>query len=121
MPIKIRSRKNKGKRLQNFTAERISKLLDIPWGIDKDIESRMMGCGGTDVILRGEAIKKFPYSIENKNCEKWNNILQWIEQAKYNQKKGTDWMLICKKNRMEPVVILDMEVFFKLYERILKG
>jgi len=120
MAIKIRSRKNKGKRLQNTTAERISKMLEIPWGADKDIESRTMGLSGVDIILRGEALKLFPFSIENKNCEKWNDILKWIEQAKYNQKKGTDWMLICKKNRMEPVVIMDMEQFFKLYERILK-
>ena len=120
MSIKIRSRKNKGKRLQNDVAKRISDLLGIPCGKDLDIESRQMSQSGVDVILRGKAFELFPFSVEAKNVEKLN-LYDAIKQAKDNQKEGTNWLLIVKKNFHEPIVVMDMEEFFKLYERVLKN
>jgi hypothetical protein len=119
MAIKASSKREKGQRLQRLIAEKISKLLGIPWGKDELIASRESGQQGTDVRLIGKALKEFPFSIETKNQETWS-IPKWTKQAKENQKKGTDWLLICKKNRTDPVVIMDVEVFFKLYEKILK-
>jgi hypothetical protein len=119
MTISIRSRKNKGRLLQNWVAERISMLLDIPWGKDKDIQGREMGQSGEDIKLYGKARELFPYSIECKSQETWA-IPSWIKQAKENQKEGTDWLLVCKKNRERPVVILYAEVFFEIYGRIKK-
>jgi hypothetical protein len=51
--------------------------------------------------------------VECKNQEKWA-IHSWIEQAQDNQKKGTDWLLIAKRSRKKPVVIMDAERFFEL-------
>ena len=79
--ISVKSAKAKGRKLQNLVASKISDLLGIPCGRDKEIASRPMGQGGTDVILYGEAAKRFKFSIEAKNCERWT-IPKWIKQAK---------------------------------------
>ena len=119
MVISVSSRKAKGRRLQNWTAQKISDLLGIPWGKDEVIASREMGQTGTDVRLIGDAQRKFPFSIECKYQETWA-VPSWMKQAVENLKEGTDWLLICKKNREKPVVIMDAEAFFELYRRILK-
>lgn len=119
MSIKIKSRKAKGRKLQNWAAKKISKVLNIPVEKDGDIESRSMGMSGVDVILRGKAIKMFPFSIECKAQETWS-VPAWVRQAQDNEKEGTHWLLICKKNREKPIVILDADIFFKLYEKVLK-
>ena len=117
--MKTRSAKNKGSRLQKWCAEKISKLLGIPCGKDELISSREMGISGTDVKLIGGAKKEFPYSVECKNCESWA-FPKWIKQAKSNQEKGTNWLLIVKKNHHEPIAVMDAEVFFKLQGQVLK-
>lgn len=81
------------------------------------IASREMGQPGTDVRLIGEAKERFPFSVECKNQEVWS-VPAWIEQAKSNQAPGTDWLLVLKKNRIPPVVIMDAERFFTLLKRL---
>lgn len=107
------SAKDKARRLQQWVCQKISDLLGIPWGKDESIASREMGQSGTDVRLLGEAQKRFPYSVECKYQETWS-VLAWIEQAKQNQKEGTEWLLVLKKNRVKPVVVMDAEHFFDL-------
>lgn len=114
-----RSAKNKGANFQKEVAERVSKLLNIPCGKDELISSRTMGISGTDVILIGKAKKEFPYSIECKNCESWA-FPKWIKQSKSNQEKDTNWLLFVKKNRHEPIVVMDAEVFFKIQAELIK-
>ena len=118
MSISIKSRKAKGRNFQQYIAKKISQLLNIPEEKDGDIESRPMGQAGTDIILRGKALKLFPFAVENKNQESWS-IHGWIKQAKTNQTKNTDWLLFCKRNHDEPVVVLDVDVFFKIYSTLL--
>jgi len=120
MSISIKSRKAKARTLQNWVASKISELLNIPWGKDKQIQGREMGQSGVDIKLLGETLSLFPYSIECKNTETWN-VLDAIKQVKANQLEGTDWLVFLKKNRHEPVVIMDAEKFFELYKRILNG
>jgi hypothetical protein len=43
--------------------------------------------------------------------------LAWIEQAKQNQKEGTDWLLVIRKNRIDPVIVMDADRFFDLLKR----
>lgn len=117
--MKIRSAKNKGKRLQNWTASKIAEITGLKVEKDGDIESRQMGMSGVDVILRGKAKELFPFSVENKNVETLN-LFAAIGQAKNNIMAGTNWLLICKKNREDPVVIIDAEIFFKLYKKIIE-
>lgn len=118
MTITIAARKAKGRKLQNWVAEKISKLLRIPWGKDKDIQGREMGQSGVDVKLYDYLLDKFSFSIECKWQETWS-IPAWIRQAKENQLEGTDWLLVCKKNREDPVVVLDARLFFMLCNRLL--
>ncbi len=111
--IKTSSAKAKGRRLQQWMCQQISDLLHIPWGQDELIASREMGQSGTDVRLIGKALMEFQYSIECKAQETWS-IPAWIEQAKGNQKEGTDWLLVCKRKNENPIIIMDAEEFFLL-------
>jgi hypothetical protein len=119
MAISIKSRKAKARRLQNWAAKKISGLLGIPCGKDKDIQGREMGQSGADVRLMGVARELFKYSVECKFCESWA-IPAWIKQAKSNQDEETDWLLFIKKNRHEEIVIMDAEAFFKLCKKALE-
>ena len=117
--ITVQSAKAKGRNLQQWLAQQISDLLDIPWGKDEMIASREMGQTGMDIRLLGDAKKRFPYSPECKWCESWA-IPAWIEQAKSNQAKGTEWLLVVKKNHHQPIVIIDAKHFFELLARLEK-
>jgi len=44
-------------------------------------------------------------------------VPSWIDQARQNQKPGTDWLLVMKRSRIKPVVVMDAEVFFRLLEK----
>lgn len=118
-PIAIKSRKAKGRNFQQTVGKRISKMLSIPIGKDELIRSREMGQSGVDIVLLGKASELFPFSCEVKNVEKLN-FYAAIQQSKDNQKEGTEWLLFCKKNYHEPIVVMDMEVFFRLYEELLE-
>jgi hypothetical protein len=111
--ISTSSAKAKGRNLQQWTCKKISELLDMPWGKDECIASREMGQSGVDVRLVGEAKNKFPFCVECKWQESWS-IPAWIQQAKSNQEEGMDWLLIVKRNRNEPVVVMDADRFFEL-------
>jgi hypothetical protein len=115
--MKTASSKAKGRRAQDWVADKIGELLNLPVGRDQSIAPREMGQNGTDVRLIGEALKSFPYSIEIKNQEKWS-IISWIKQAKTNLIKDTNWLLFCKKNRHEMVVVLDANHFFEIMARL---
>jgi hypothetical protein len=114
--IKVQSAKAKGRNLQKLIAEKISKLTGFECGKDKPIESRPMGQSGTDVRLEQSVLKKFPYSVECKAQEKWS-IHKWIEQAQENLLPNTDWLLVAKRSYQKPVVILDLDCFFKLLDK----
>ncbi len=118
MASTVASRKAKGRRLQKHVAERIGELLNLAVGKDEMIAPREMGQSGTDVRLIGPAKEMFPFSIECKNQETWS-LSAWIKQAKSNQEKNTDWLLICQKNHLKPVVVMDMEIFFEIFENLL--
>ena len=75
-----------------------------------------MSQSGVDVRLDKEALAKFKFSVECKNQEKWS-VQQWIEQARANVIDGTDWLLVVKRSREKPVVIMDAEAFFKMLNR----
>jgi len=104
--------------LQKLTAQKISDITGIECGKDCDIESRPMGQSGTDVILRGEAKKLFPFSVECKAQESWS-IPAWIKQAQANEMVGTDWLLVAKRSREKPVIIMDMDTFFGLMKAVI--
>ena len=111
--MKASSAKKKGRLLQLWVAERISELTGYEHGKDKPIESRPMGQDGTDIRMEKAVLEEFPFSVECKNQETWQPH-KWIEQAVKNQLKNTDWLLVCKRNRARPVIMMDAKAFFKL-------
>ena len=115
--ITIASAKSKGRSLQQWTCQKISELLNIPWGKDELIASREASQSGTDIRLVGEAKKRFPFSVECKWQESWS-LPAWIRQAKSNQMEGTDWLLVLKKRYMSPIVVMDADSFFFLLRKI---
>ena len=114
--ISVQSAKAKGRKAQQWIMRKISDLTGIPCGKDELIASREMGQSGTDVRLIGKAQKEFPFSVESKWCETWS-VPTFIRQAKENQQKGTDWLLLMKKNHHDYVICIDAEVFFKILEK----
>jgi hypothetical protein len=116
-PISVASRKAKGRRLQKEIAEYISKTINIPAMKDGDIESRPMGQAGRDVILRGEALKKFIFHGIECKARETLNIWQALAQA---EEHGGKPIVFFKRNRSETYVALKADDFFELYELALE-
>ena len=116
--IKVSSAKGKGRELQKWVCGRIASILNLPYDQQDDnclIHSREMGQRGTDVVLRGEALKRFPFSIE---CKSGQNIslIPAIKQAKDNQAAGTEWMVVIRTKALpETIVCMGWKTLEKLY------
>ncbi len=111
--ITVQSAKQKGRIMQQWVCAQICRLTGYPWGPDQPIESRPMGQAGPDVRLEKDVQGMFPFSVECKWQESWS-IPAWIKQAKANQKADTAWLLVLKRSRDRPVVVMDAEVFFDI-------
>lgn len=118
--IKVQSAKGKGMNFQREICQKISDLIGIPYlrgNDDSLIESRGGGQHGVDIILRGEAKKRFPFSIEAKNQENMN-LVETIKQAQENQVDGTTWLVVHRRKALPmDLVIMAWESFEELYGR----
>ena len=74
-----------------------------------------MGAGGEDVVMARAARQKFPFSIECKNCERLN-VWDAYDQAIANS-GDYEPLLVMKKNRKKPLVVMDAEAFIKLMRK----
>lgn len=111
--MKTSSAKQKGRRHQQYVAE---KLLEVSNGLEKDdIRSASMGAAGEDILLSTAARRQFPYSIECKNVEKLS-IWRAIDQARFNCDSQHTPMVVFTRNRETPYVALPFEEFLKIYE-----
>ena len=109
--MKTSSAKAKGRKLQQWFA----KLLVDALGLDEeDLESRPMGSQGEDIIMGEQSRNRFPYSVECKNQERVN-VWTSYEQAKENC-KGYEPLLVIKRNRSKPLVLMDAEHFVSLFK-----
>ena len=111
--MKTQSAKAKGRKLQQWTRDRLVESLAIH---PEDIKSTSMGAGGEDVIMARAAREKFPYSIECKNQEKIN-IWSAYEQAAQNSGDYTP-LVVLKRNRSKPLILIDAETFIDLHKLI---
>ena len=114
--IKHASAKGKGRELQDRVCQMVSDLTGIPWGREDDdlIQPRPGAQKGVDIILHGEALEQFPFSVECKSRESWG-LPGFIRQARKNQKDGTDWLLVLKRKEFKkPIVVMDETTFFNL-------
>ena len=108
--MRSRSRKNKGKRLQNKVRD---ILLEAFQDLEQDdIRSAIMGESGEDIKLSPAARKLIPYAIECKNQEKLN-IWEALSQAEENSGVSTP-VLIFKRNRSKTYAVLPIEEFINL-------
>ena len=111
--MKTQSAKAKGRKFQQWTRDRLVESLNIH---PEDIKSTSMGAGGEDVIMARAARQKFPYSIECKNQEKIN-IWSAYEQAAQNSGDYTP-LVVLKRNRSKPLILIDAETFIDLHKLI---
>ncbi len=110
--MKTSSAKAKGRRLQQWMRNILIEKLEVH---EEDIESRSMGSGGEDLIMARDARTKFPYSIECKNQEKIN-VWESYNQAKENC-KGYEPIVVMKRNKSNPLILIDAECFINLHKR----
>ena len=75
-----------------------------------------MGAGGEDVIMARAARRKFPFSIECKNVERLN-VWDAYDQACANSGDHQP-LLVMKKNRKKPLVVIDAEEFVQLIKKL---
>lgn len=117
--IKPRSAKNKGATWQKDIAEELSLITEIPFDNQDDqseILCRTMGCSGVDIILRGEALKRFPFGIEAKN-QNSISLPDWSRQAESNSLNGK-WMLFIKSALLEePLVAFPMRLLREYFKK----
>ena len=107
--MKTSSAKAKGRKLQQWFANLLVEKLNLD---EEDIESRPMGSQGEDIILGKQSRQIFPYSVECKNQEKVN-VWEAYAQASTNC-KGYEPLVVIKRNRHKPLVLMDAEEFVKL-------
>ena len=114
--MNVRSKKNKGVRLQNYVVKRLIEVF----GFDElDVKPAVMGETGVDIHLSKQALQEFPFSIECKNQERWN-IPQFFKQAVDNTIPDTYPLLVVKRNRHEPLAVLRFEDFLQVIKDVKK-
>ena len=111
--VKASSAKAKGRALQNWIRETLIEELKIH---EEDIKTAVMGESGEDIIMARAARKKFPFSVEAKNVEKLN-VWAAYEQACSNC-GDHEPLLIMKKNRKKPLVVMDAEKFIQMIKKL---
>ena len=105
-----RSRKAKGRRLQNWVRDSLRGLfLTLT---DDDIRVAIMGETGADVKLSANAKKLFPYDIECKNTEGWKKLYDAYDQADGHGDEQP--IVFIKMNRRNPLVVVDAKHFLRL-------
>lgn len=112
--MKTSSVKAKGRSLQKHVRDLLYKTF--PTLEEGDVESTSMGASGIDIKLSPKARKLFPYSVECKNQESLN-VWASFKQAEANVVKGTDPLLVFKRNRTEVYCMLKLDDFLKLFDR----
>jgi hypothetical protein len=109
------SRKARGRKAQQQVRDRLIEVL----GIDPlDIESRSMGASGADLILSKAAREKFPYAVEVKNQERLNIWDSWKQTETNGTKDGLTPLLVIRRNRQKPLVVIDLEDFLCVLKQI---
>ena len=109
--MKTSSAKAKGRKLQQWFANLLVERLGAD---EEDIESRPMGSQGEDIIMGKQTRQIFPYSVECKNQEAVN-VWKAYEQATENC-KGYEPLVVIKRNRTKPLVLVDSEYFVELHK-----
>lgn len=112
----IKSRKAKGRNLQNKVAEMLGeKYPFLKVGKDMDLQGREIGQQGTDVKMSAEAKVLIPYDIECKAVESLN-IWSALEQAESNTGPGRIPLLVFKRNRSKIYAVIELSKLLYVME-----
>ena len=118
--IKPSSGKAKGRDLQMWVCGKIAEIAGVCFDQHDDqclIHSREMGQPGRDIVLRGAALQKFPFSVECKNSEGLS-VTEALQQAQSNCAPGTAALVVHKRKSLkQPIVIMEWDTF----ERLVSG
>ena len=107
--MKTKSKKAKGRRLQNWVRDDLLKRF--PKFNDNDIMCAIMRERGEDIKLSNKARKSIPISIECKNQDTFKNLYKAYGQSCYNSKGKLEPIVFVKMNQQEPLVVLDAKYF----------
>ena len=113
--MKTKSRKAKGRRLQNFVRDKI--LKSFPHLKKKDVSTANTGQNGSDILLSKTGRKLVGVNFECKNQNKMKTIYDWYKQSSKNSKGLVPPLTPCvamKMNTRAPLVVLDLDDFFTL-------
>lgn len=111
--ISIAAAKAKGRKLQQWVAEKIyDRYPELERG---DVKSCPMGSGGVDVILSPAAKRLHPYSYECKaRANGFSALYDALDQAERGD--GLTPVMVAKQDRKRPLVVLYADDFFKLVD-----
>ena len=109
--MKTQSAKAKGRNLQKWVRDKLLEIFDLQ---KDDVRSTSMGAGGEDVLLSPKARIQIPHSIECKNVESIN-VWKSYDQATGNSGEYEP-LLVIKKNRRKPLVVVDAEFYLELLQ-----
>tara|TARA_B100001063_G_C16642612_1_gene491623 strand:+ start:75 stop:413 length:339 start_codon:yes stop_codon:yes gene_type:complete len=112
--VKPQSAKAKGRNLQKWVRDLL--LEHFPQLEPDDVRSTSMGAGGEDIQLSPAARRLFGFSVECKSVEKLN-VWAAYEQASANS-GDHEPLLVMKKNRKKPLVVLDAETFIQIIKKL---
>ena len=107
--MKTRSKKAKGRRLQDWVRDELLKRFTKL--TDNDVTCAIMGERGMDIKLSNTARKSIPFSIECKNQENLKNLYKAYDQSCYNTKEKLEPIVFVKMNHRKPLVVLDATYF----------
>lgn len=108
--MKIKSAKNKGRRLALKVREALLSMA--PDLKTDDLRVCSSGAGGEDIQMSPAARLVYPMSIECKNCET-TSPWAWYEQAKANAGEHVP-VVVFARNKSAPMVLLSLEKFLWL-------
>lgn len=109
--MKTSSAKAKGRKLQQFVAERIRAMH--PELTEDDAHSTPMGCGGADVRLSTAAKEVFPFEVECKRAEGWKKLYDVMDQASSHGELSS--IAVIRSNRREALVVMSWDDFERLH------
>ena len=108
--MKNKSRKQKGRRLQNYVRDELLKTF--PNLNSEDVRVAFMRQPGPDIILSRVGKRLVPYQWECKNQQKMKTIYDWFTQAK---KHGSlEPILVCKQNSREELAVISFKHLLEL-------
>ena len=111
MSPSVRSRKAKGRRLQNLVRDVLLSMFPN-LKKDEDVCCAIMGESGVDVKLSRFAQGLFPFSIECKNKETWKGLYDAYDQAISNA--NLEPVVVLKMNKRDPLSVLDFKKFVSI-------